>query len=483
MTHAPLRPDLWQITLPAVKAARAKGLEYVASGGYVAGKNMPRYRVNDQGWSTTTSDDALSEFRKGAPPDWDYMFGPKRGSFAAIAVDEVPELRDAAEQVSQIALSDERFAACISFLAHAKQSVEERKGQIEFEYVRFVTDIVARAEAVGAASDDDLLNIYLRLERARFAEVLKGDLLVPLALTALDHPGVLQITDRISIESLDEATQQARAESAIYGGKVSAYVIAAATHAVIVKDVTIANTDWGRRRFGHDYSNLDVDLASVDRVIQCVHIATGYDTGYAQIVVRPTDWADDWVHDLPPISKIDTVHRYPDKFDSAGWISRWPRVSREDLQTVTQLYRAMEAVPANVQLAARRAMRAVMRTDDEDQTLDAAIGLEALLLGNNDRAELTHRMALRAAAALAPEYPSAEIFRLIKKFYEHRSAIVHGGNRKTGVIVIGEELYAPQEVGGYLLRVLLMNLLLAPVPWTPETLDTLIISSLMHSEP
>ena len=43
-----------------------------------------------------------------------------------------------------------------------------------------------------------------------------------------------------------------------------------------------------------------------------------------------------------------------------------------------------------------------MRTNDEDRTLDATIGIEALLL--NDNAELKYRLALRAAAALFDEY-------------------------------------------------------------------------------
>lgn len=256
MTHAPLRPDLWQITLPAVKAARTKGLDHIASGRYVGSLSVPRYETNKQGWSTTTSDEGFFD-RKGTPPNWDYMFGPTPGAFAAISFDDVPELKHAAEQVSQIGLSDERFAACISFLADAKQTVSERKDQIEFEYIRFVTDIIARAEAVGAAADNDLLDIYLRLEKARFAEVLTGDLVVPLALTSLDLPGVLQITDRVSIEPLDEATQRARAVSAMYAGRISAHVVAAATHAVVVKGVAIANADWGRRRYGRNYLNLE----------------------------------------------------------------------------------------------------------------------------------------------------------------------------------------------------------------------------------
>lgn len=59
---------------------------------------------------------------------------------------------------------------------------------------------------------------------------------------------------------------------------------------------------------------------------------------------------------------------------------------------------ALTSAPDDVKLAARRAVRALMRTNDENRTLDATIGIEALLLDEN--AELKYRTALRAAAAL-----------------------------------------------------------------------------------
>lgn len=472
--HEPIRADLWQITLSAVRAARARGLQHIASGKHFSRKGIPKYESNEYGWSTTTSRDLLSE-RKDAPPDWDYMFGTKPGPFAAMSLDDVPELKDAVKQVCDIAVVDEQFARRISLLAGAELDLEAQVRQIEFEYVRFVGDVIARAEATGAITDEGLLDIYLHLERARFAEELRGDLMVPLALTPLDFSVPLSITDSIWIEPLGEAMQRARAVSAIYGGKISAYVIAAATHAVVIRDVIVSNRDWALRRFGH----VEMDLTQIDRVVQCLHIASGCDTGYAQVLVRPENWADGWLHDLPAIWKFNTMHRYPEEFDDGGWNKRWPLVDRGDIETIPQLYTALDAASANVHLAARRAMRAVMRSDDEDKTLDATIGIEALLLGNNDREGLTHRMAQRAAAALASDYPPEMIYQLVKKVYEHRSAIVHGRTRKRTTIDIGENSYSPQDVAGILLRILLMNLLQAAEPWSPETLDTRLLKSLM----
>jgi hypothetical protein len=69
MTHvSPLRPDLWAVTLPAVRAARTKGLEHIASGRYFSKMDVPKYEENKYGWSTTTSKDSLLD-RKDATPN------------------------------------------------------------------------------------------------------------------------------------------------------------------------------------------------------------------------------------------------------------------------------------------------------------------------------------------------------------------------------------------------------------------------------
>lgn len=278
------------------------------------------------------------------------------------------------------------------------------------------------------------------------------------------------------IEPLDQATQRARAVSPHYEGRISAYVVAAATHAIVLCGVIFPNDDRTLRIFRH----VTPDLTKVDRVIECLHIASGRDTGYAQVIVRPDGWADGWIHDLPPIWKVGKLHGYPDEFDESGWNAPQVIVPREALQLLPKIYAALTDAPANVQLAARRAMRAVLRADDEDETIDATIGIEALLLANNDRDELTHRMAQRAAAALVGEYEPEAIYRLLKKVYEHRSKIVHGRTRRQRTINMGDQQYPAQQLSTLLLRILLLNLLAADEPWTPETLDARLLAGLTH---
>jgi hypothetical protein len=239
-----------------------------------------------------------------------------------------------------------------------------------------------------------------------------------------------------------------------------------------MRDFTFSNLGGPFRRF----DQIEDYLPSVDRFLQCLHIETGRDTGYAQIFVRPKGWADGWIHDLPPVEKVKTEHRYPETFDRGGWNNPHIAVDVSTFEVIVKLYSALEKAPANVHLAARRSMRAIMQSDIE--TLDASIGLEALLLGNNDRDEITHRMAQRAAAALAPEYLPDAIYRIVKKIYEHRSAIVHGRSKLNETIVVGEFTSTASGAARLLLQLLLKNLLANDVPWTPSDLDDRILRGL-----
>jgi hypothetical protein len=134
-----------------------------------------------------------------------------------------------------------------------------------------------------------------------------------------------------------------------------------------------------------------------------------------------------------------------------------------------------------VQIAARRCFRSTFRADIEDEILDATIGIEALL--SHGRDELTHRMSQRAAAALAGKFRSDAIYEILKQVYTQRSQIVHGSTPKNSKVRFGDSEYWTNHMGVFLLRELLRSHLLADEPWTPTSLDALIIERLGRVEP
>lgn len=470
-----IEPGLWAVTLPAIRAARARGLQYVESGKYVPRVKVTEYQENDQGWSTTTSRDLFPG--NTSPIEWTSLIGIRSGQDTPIGLDEVPELSDAADWVVERSKGDQRFMERVTLRARMQQTDIRRDEVTRADYVRwFVGSLIGRIEAVGATQDREIEAVYAEFERARFADTLIGDLVVPVALTPFALDGPFRVADGVWIEPLDQLFQRARATSLMWGGRVSALVIAAASHAVVIRDVRIDNSDLFHRRWVQDAIP---EMARADLALQAIHIATGLETGYAQVVVRPRDWADEWTHDLPPVWKLAQIRNYPDSFDNAGWLNPKQCVDASRLENLPVIFASLEASPANVRLAARRSFRALLRDDDEDRTLDATIGIEALLLANGEREEVTYRMALRAAVALSSEGANPEtVVRALKDVYTHRSRIVHGRLRKGDDVLLGDSRYPAREVATLLLRELLKAHLTADPPWSPEALDRRMLNGL-----
>jgi hypothetical protein len=88
-----------------------------------------------------------------------------------------------------------------------------------------------------------------------------------------------------------------------------------------------------------------------------------------------------------------------------------------------------KAVLAN---AVRRFSDASERGRPDDQLVDLMIAAESLFLGGEDspadRGELRYRLSLRAAVFIdSTDYSRREVFDYMKRAYDARSAIVHGG--------------------------------------------------------
>jgi hypothetical protein len=478
----PIHQFLWDITLPVVRATWAKGRAYVESGKYVPRFEPPPYRVSDSGWPLTVAAERLG-VPPTAPIDWACMFELEPSKWTYVTAEDVPELDLALNAVSETARREELFASGMNAFDFSKD-VEHRERSLRVDYVNMVASIIARAEATGVDSDDDLLEIYLQLERARFAPELSGDVVVPLTLTDFATDAPIALGDDVFIERLTPEFQCSRAPSLRFTDGINPYLIAAATHAVVVRGITISNQPYSRRLLGI-FGGVDPigknNFEKIDRAVQCVHVVTGAPTGAHQFLVRPLDWADRWVHNLPPVWSVETLDRYPKLRTAAPWQAARQPIEPEDVRKITAAYVALAVAPNDVKLAARRSVRAMMRTDDEDRTLDATIGVEALLL--DDNAELKYRMAMRAAAALFDEYRPDAIFELARKVYDHRSAIAHGSvNTKPSFTYDGHTM-SSADIAPFLLRALLRSRLLSANPWTKKDLEARILAALDSYRP
>ncbi|MFF1945107.1 hypothetical protein ACFVWF_23555 [Rhodococcus qingshengii] len=475
MPTKPIHPFLWELTLPAVHAAKAAVDEHVRSGKYVSRTKLAEYTENEHGWPTTKNPGWYEKVGDDQPIAWGEIFVESPDLSSKIAIANVPALHQAGRAVVDFALANPEFERRISILSSMRNGDEWRELQIQFEYVRYiVAAILSRADALDAWSDDELLDLYIPLERAKFADVLSGDLIVPICLMKFDIGTPLQISNNIRIEPISEPMQRARALDAPGYDRVSPYVAAAATHAIVVTNIQIDNQD--QRRYGQPLLDDHPSRELVDRALQCLHILTGRDVGYAQAIIRPHDWTDDWIHDLPPIRSAGLYARYPESFDSAR-NRKSKTTTAAEISALPTVYENLEGAAPNIALAARRAVRAVMRNDSEDRTVDSTIGLEALLVPEGGQ-ELKHRMAQRAAAALSEDFSPEFIYEAARRVYDHRSAIVHGNPKQKEAFIIGDTKYFTRDVAPELLILLLRNNLSSERSWTPADLDLKILRAL-----
>lgn len=472
----PRDPELWKLTLAAVRGAAAAADAYLERGEWRPRVHLATVRAFDSGWPNISRPHVFPPDT--GPVDHSALFGPKRDQLKPIAFTDVEEL---AALLAYVRGRDHLRVRLSTETGTGQEDLVD--GMINFQVTNLPLSILDRARATGATTDDELLRLYLERERAWLLDTLPVDYVIPLALTALDlaEPLVLDATTRI--EPLDEATQTARAPSSSTISSVPETVVGAATHAIVLSGHQMPNPGPTRRLFSRD---APLPLADADLVCDALRVLTRVDIGYAQALRRPLGWADRWEHDLPPLTEITTFRRYPDKFDNYAWLQKPNPIARKDLNRLPDIVAALRTATPNVRLATRRLSLAVLRDADDDRTVDACIGLEALLGGGRD--ELSYRLSLRAATALGtrPENPAdaRKIYDVTKKVYSHRSAVVHGtSGDKSRTITLGEQAFAAADVAVILLRELLTDALTRPGGWTAKTLDSTLLAALGPPSP
>ncbi len=169
-----------------------------------------------------------------------------------------------------------------------------------------------------------------------------------------------------------------------------------------------------------------IEPARIDRMFESLRLATGLQLGYAQIYLRPIGWAWGFDADLPTVIDPAPVRRYPPSFNNYAWNEPPAKLTAAHLEDSAQMHTALVSAEPRIKLAARRFGKAQLRDNTEDAVLDLCIALEAGL-GDSGRSEMTHKVAMRAAALLAPaRFPPEDIKRLVRRLYGWRSALVHG---------------------------------------------------------
>jgi Apea-like HEPN len=275
---------------------------------------------------------------------------------------------------------------------------------------------------------DSIESLYAPIEEFIFSDVLNIDIIVPILFVKFNFDSV-SINDNTEIRKIEDRLHLARSSVKSYRVSVHDTVVASATHALILKKWYVKNSE----------SIVAFDILSnprvyptdqIDKFFGAIRLAKEIDTGYAQLMASPIGWARHFQADLPTLEGT-TIRSYPSWFEDYYWNSeKFPELNEEDVKNIGNIYiNLLKSREKSIDIAIKRLNQCLIRDNEEDSVLDATIALEALLLRDGNQ-EMTHKLAMRAAALskLAVDYENKpkDVFKDIKHIYKYRSAIVHG---------------------------------------------------------
>jgi hypothetical protein len=387
-----------------------------------------------------------------------------------VSISELPAL----EAIGRLVTADENLRKRIAIPGVGDSHIHTRF--IEIAASRVPLDVLDRLMHV--AGDDfgesDFESVWLPIRNGLLWDQLPIDVVVPICLSTFQAREGIQLVPGVRLEPIPEGEQRARVPQSIWNAAASESVLAAATHAFVFEGYVIP----GPGRMNLPLSTLAFyPLETIERAFQALRIATGIKTGYAQIVMRPIDWAWHYDVDLPPVVRGAITRRYPPNFDDYGWLQAPVKVTDTELHQVGLMLQHLETAEPQLRLASRRFSSATLRSEEEDSVLDLCIAIEAAV-GDKQRTEMTYKLSLRAAALLAPDAELGGwegVTRKVKRLYNWRSAIVHGDKVEHARSKFAEDEEFPLDIAYMLVREIMRRLLTMPALQHPEIIDARLL--------
>jgi hypothetical protein len=484
--YQPADPHLFNLTAKAVEEGLACVRQLVADKKYIGTYfNFPKMYH-----SVTGMPDFSQSFFSGGPTDYKGAFGRKEDK--PIRLDQAASFIDLFDYVDA-AESCSRLRAYFSSTpvdtpAEEVGKVERRENSMyQGSMDLFISGIVDRyVHLHGDApfSLERFAPIYLPLESGIFKETLPIDIVVPILFLQFNFERV-SLEAGMSIERMDEGFQLARFLHNSNSAGVKPSVMGAATHALVLHDLEFKN-----RRYYEAFNTYFVfstyPLDRIDSFFTALRIATGASTGYSQLLMHPLGWAHRYVAHLPPVEGI-SIRRYPAWFEYHHWRGPVTTVSEKGALEAGSIYSKFTAVEdKRLTLASRRLNLCLIREAEEDSILDATIAMEALL-SDDERQEMTHKLALRMAAlsGLSTEIKKTpvEVYHDIKHIYSFRSAVVHGSTKLSAKreIVVGDGEKVPTVTAAInYLRMAIKVLIDNPKYLNPRKIDEDLLLGTPH---
>lgn len=273
--------------------------------------------------------------------------------------------------------------------------------------------------------------IYLSVENYIYSETIHFDITVPILFVKFDLD-YLEVYPGIAIRRISDGHHRARARIKSYSPAIADSIIVSATHELVLHDFHYKKPT---HFFDSPFSNAKIyPQELIEQFFTSLKIATDFTSGYAQLLVVPKDWSFDTSSDLPLVMGTST-RSYPSYFDDFYWnLEDFPTITTTQQDELKKVFTAVRNSSNNqIIFALKRFYKSTLRSEEEDIIIDLIIALE-MLLSDNEKGEITHKLALRLATLLSksnPEiYEPVTVFANVKKIYAYRSNIVHGAYKK-----------------------------------------------------
>lgn len=300
-------------------------------------------------------------------------------------------------------------------------------------YIRsFLIDILERyylLDTIDSCNEELLEEIYRPIEYPAFNSRLYIDISIPILCTAFDCDNY-EINEDCHLSRISDDVHKSRIFT--NSDTISDRLISAATHEFKLLRWYIDSStgiDFIWRVNNENFFPVNI----FDNFMIALKIGADINSGYAQILMYPHDWAFFYKLDLPQVHGV-AIKKFPRSFENYRISDEVPILSQTDIERVCNIFNQIQNNDhSKIEIACKRLKYSFMREDNEDSILDSIIGLE-VLLSDNERGEITHKLAMRLSKLISmfnEDVNPLEILKSIKDIYSYRSKIVHGSQSKS----------------------------------------------------
>ena len=340
----------------------------------------------------------------------------------------------------------EQFGVLLEYVnshAELKKLIVQESNDIQYKLKRMVIEIVERYLFTSKATEnvpedlEKVLQPFVAEKVRRYVcKNLQISIYVPVCLATFEDDRI-ELAEGIEIIKMSEEIQKSRQCSYVYESSKEDWVAACATHAIVLSNYCFKN-DGDLSINSATQNCFAYPLQVIDNIIAAIRIVTGYSIGYEQILSLPVGWIDLFDADLIPLYGAKAHFVNPKELEKMWMNLPVSKVSCEQAREIQRVYKSIvncegDKNKQNLLFALKRFNRCMLRNEVDDMATDATIGLEALLAGGT-KGEITFTISSRIPVIFShiknERYTPSNSRSIMKKIYNYRSKIVHGGNLK-----------------------------------------------------